>query len=79
MGVSGLLVGGAGWAAIELARRRINDALSHAGGNIRRIADVMVGEAESSMHHWLDLTMAAGEALVVLGVLTALLGSLPAS
>jgi hypothetical protein len=76
LGVSALLVGAGGWAAIELARRRINDALNHTTGDIRRIADAMVGEAESSMHHWLDLTLAAGGALVVLGVLAAMLGSL---
>jgi hypothetical protein len=76
LGVSALLVGATGWAAIELARRRINDALNYTTGDIRRIADVIVGEAESSMHHWLDLTLAAGGVLVVLGVLAAMLGSL---
>jgi hypothetical protein len=76
LGISALLVGAAGWAGIELARRRIDDALNHTTGDIRRIADVMVGEAESSLHHWLDLTLAAGGVLAVLGVLAALLGSL---
>jgi hypothetical protein len=36
----------------------------------------MVGEAESSLHHWLDLTLAAGGVLVALGILAAVLGSL---
>jgi hypothetical protein len=76
LGVSALLVGAAGWAAIELGRRRVNDALNHTTGDIRRIADVMVGAAESSMHQWLDLTLAAGGVLVALGVLAAVLGSL---
>ena len=76
LGVSALLVGAAGWAAIELGRHRINDALNHTTGDIRRIADVMVGEAESSLHQWLDVTLAAGGVLVALGVLAALLGSL---
>jgi hypothetical protein len=76
LGVSALLVGAAGWAAIETARLRINDALNDTTGDIRRIADIMVSEAESSLHRWLDLTLAAGGALVVLGVLLALLGSL---
>jgi hypothetical protein len=79
LGISALLVGAAGWAAIEVARRRINDALNQTTGDIRRIADVMVGEAESSLHQWLDVTLAAGGALVVLGVLAAVLGSLRAS
>jgi hypothetical protein len=76
LGVSALLVGAAGWAAIELGRHRINDALNHTTGDIRRIADVMVGEAESSLHQWLDVTLVAGGLLVALGVLAALLGSL---
>ena len=76
LGISALLVGAGGWAAIELGRRRINDALNHTTGDIRRIADVMVGEAESSLHQWLDLTLAAGGALIVLGVLAAMLGSM---
>jgi hypothetical protein len=76
LGVSALLVGAAGWAAIEVARRRINDALNYITGDTRRIAEVMVGEAESSLHHWLNLTLAAGGALVVFGVFVALLGSL---
>ncbi len=76
LGISALLVGAAGWAAIELGRRRLNDALNHTTGDIRRIADGMVGEAESSLHHWLDLTLAAGGVLVALGMLAAVLGSL---
>ena len=76
LGISALLVGAAGWVGIEVARRRINDTLTDTTGDIRRIADVMVGQARGSLHHWLDLTLAAGGALVVLGVLVALLGSL---
>jgi hypothetical protein len=76
LGVSALLAGADGWAAIEIVRRRINDALNDTNGDIRGIADVMVGEAKSSLHQWLDLTLAAGGALVVLGVLAAVLGSL---
>ena len=70
------LVGAAGWAGIEIGRRGINDALNDTTGDIRRIADVMVGEAESSLHQWLDLTLAAGGVLVALGILAAVLGSL---
>jgi hypothetical protein len=76
LGISALLVGAAGWAAIELARRRINDTLNNTTGDIRRISDAVVGQAVSSLHYWLDLTLAAGGVLVVLGVLTAMLGSL---
>jgi hypothetical protein len=79
LGVSALLAGAAGWAAIEIVRWRINDALNDTTGDIRRIADVMVGDAESSLHRWFDLTLAAGGALVVLGVLVAVLGSLRSS
>ena len=76
LGISALLVGAAGWAAIELARYPINDTLNNTTGGIRGIADVMVGQAESSLHDWLDLTLAAGGGLVVLGVLVAAFGSL---
>lgn len=76
LGVSALLVGAAGWAAIELARPRINDALNHTTGDIRRIADVMVGQGKTSLHHWLDLTLVGGGLLVVLGVLITVLGSM---
>jgi hypothetical protein len=76
LGISALLVGAAGWAAIELARYYINDTLNNTTGGIRGIADVMVGQAESSLHDWLDLTLLAGIGLVVLGVLAAGLGSL---
>jgi hypothetical protein len=79
LGISALLAGADGWAAIEIVRRRINDALNDTNGEIRRIADVMVGEAKSSLHQWLDVTLAAGAALVVLGVLVAVLGSLRSS
>ncbi len=79
LGVSALLAGADGWAAIEIVRRRINDALNDTNGDIRRMADVMVGEAKSSLHQWLDFTLAAGAALVVLGVLVAVLGSLRSS
>jgi hypothetical protein len=76
LGVSALLVGAGGWAAIEVARRYINDALNNTTGDIRQIADAMVGHAEGSMHQWLNLTLAAGGALVVCGAFVAMLGSL---
>ncbi len=76
LGVSALLVGGAGWAAIEAGGRYINDALNRTTGDIRRIADVLVGQAEGGLHLWLNLTLIAGIALVVLGVLVAVLGGL---
>jgi hypothetical protein len=76
LGVSALLVGAAGWVAIELARYPLNDALNNTTGGIRGIADVMVGQAQSSLHDWLDVTLAAGGGLVLLGVLVAGVGSL---
>lgn len=76
LGVSALLAGAAGWAGIEVLRRRINHVLNQTAGDVRRIADAMVAHAESGLHQWLNLTLAAGTALVVLGVLAAVLGSL---
>lgn len=74
LGVSALLVGAAGWAAIEVLRGRVTDALGVTSGDIRQIADVMLGEAIGSLHTWLSLTLAAGGALVLLGIVAAALG-----
>ena len=76
LGISALLVGAAGWAGIEAGGRYLNNALNRTTGDIRRIADVMVDYAEASLHHWLNLALVAGVALVVIGVLVAMLGSL---
>lgn len=76
LGVGALLVGAAGWAAIEVGGGRVNEALNRTTGDIRRIADAMVGHAEGSLHLWLNLTLLAGVALVALGVLIAVLGGL---
>jgi hypothetical protein len=76
LGVSALLVGAAGWAGLEVARRYVNDALNRTTGDIRQIADVMVNHAEDSLHHWLNLTLAAGGVLVVFGVVVSMLGGL---
>lgn len=78
LGVSALLVGAAGWAGLEIGRRYIDDARNRTTGNMRQIADVMVGQAQASAHQWLNLTLAAGGALVVLGILVAMLGGLRA-
>lgn len=76
LGISALLVGAAGWAGLEAGRRYLNEALNHTSGDIRQIADAMVGHAIDSLHQWLNLALAAGGALVVFGVIVALLGGL---
>ena len=76
LGVSALIVGAAGWAGLEMVRRYIDDALNQTTGDIRTVADVMVGTAEASLHHWLNVTLAAGGLLAVFGVLVAVLGGL---
>jgi hypothetical protein len=76
LGVSALLVGAAGWAGLEVARRYVNDALNRTTGDIRQIADVMVNHAEDGLHQWLNLTLAGGGVLVALGVIAAMLGGL---
>jgi hypothetical protein len=76
LGISALLVGAAGWIALELARHSLNGKLNNTTGGIRGIADAMVGQAEASLHDWLDVTLAAGGGLVLLGVLAAGLGGL---
>ena len=76
LGVSALLVGAAGWAGLEVGRHYIDDALNKTAGDIRQVADVMASTAEASLHHWLNLTLAAGGALVVFGVVVSMLGGL---
>ena len=76
LGVSALLVGAGGWPGIEVGGRYVNDALNRTTGDIRRIADVMVGRAEASLREWLNVTLVAGAALVVFGVLVAVLRGL---
>lgn len=76
LGVSALLVGAGGWAAIEIGRRYLDHALTYTAGNLRRIADVMIAHAVGGLHRWLDITLAAGGVLVLLGVVFALLGGL---
>lgn len=76
LGVSALLVGAAGWAGTEVGARYVNDALNRTTGDIRRIAEVIVGHAEAGLRQWLDLTLVAGAALVGLGVLVAIVGGL---
>lgn len=76
LGVSALLVGAVGWAGIEMMGRYTNQALNQTTGDISRIADVMIGQGESSLREWLNLTLATGAGLVIFGLLVALLGSL---
>ena len=79
LGVSGLLVGGAGWAAIEFAQRYLRDALNTTSGTTRRVADVMVATEQDSMHQWLNVTLVVGGGLVIVGVIVSLLGGLARS
>jgi hypothetical protein len=76
LGVSALLVGAAGWVGIEVGIRYVNDALNRTTGDIRQIVEVMMRSTEAGMREWLNLTLAAGAGLIVLGVLVAMLGGL---
>ncbi|ODR11648.1 hypothetical protein BHQ15_00130 [Mycolicibacillus koreensis] len=76
LGVSALLVGAAGWAGIEVGRRFTATALNATTGDVRRIADVLLDTAVAGLHQWLNLTLAAGGALVIIGVFTAILGGM---
>ncbi len=77
LGVSALLVGALGWAGTEIGRPYLNDGLDGASTtDLRDIGEVMVGHAEASLHHWLDVTLVAGAVLVGLGVIVAILGGL---
>jgi hypothetical protein len=76
LGISALIVGAAGWAAIEFAQRQVRDALNQTSGNLRTVADVMVATVEDSMHQWLNVTLIVGGGLVIVGVIVGLLSSL---
>ena len=76
LGVSALIVGAGGWAAIEMGRQRVDDGLNATTAGVRNIAEAMVEHAIGSLHLWLNLTLAAGGVLVVLGVLVSMLGGL---
>jgi hypothetical protein len=76
LGVAALLVGAVNYAGIEVVRHRIDDALNQADADTGRIAAALLNSAEASLHHWLNLTVAVGGALVVFGVLVAILGGL---
>ena len=69
-------MGAAGWAAIEVGRRYLARALDATAADVRNVAGAMVEHAIGSAHMWLNLTLAAGGALVVLGVLVTTLGGL---
>ena len=79
LGVSALLVGATGWAAIELGQRHLRDALNNTSGTTRRVADVMVATAQDSMHQWLNITLVIGGGLVIVGVIVSLLSGLARS
>ena len=76
LGVSALLVGGLGWAAIEYAQSYVNSALDDTSGNLHRIADAMVATAQDSMHQWLNVTLIVGAGMVIVGVIVTLLAGL---
>ncbi|OBI82390.1 hypothetical protein [Mycobacterium sp. E740] len=76
LGISALIVGAAGWAGLEVARRGVDDALNRLAGDIRQVAEVMVNHGEDSLHHWFNMCLAAGGVLVVFGVLVSMLGGL---
>jgi len=76
LGVSTLIVGASGWAAIELAQPYVLNALNGTSGNVRRVADVMVATVRSSMHQWLNVTLIVGGGMVIVGVIVGLLSGL---
>ena len=76
LGVSALRVGAAGWAGLEVGRRYVDTALGDTSGDIRQIADSLLSQAVSSMHQWLNVTLAVGGGLVVVGVILTLLGGI---
>ena len=76
LGVSALLVGAAGWAAIEVGGRFVEAGLNPTPRSLRSGAAGRAHHPEASLHQWLNYTLIAGGALVLLGVVAAVLGGL---
>ncbi|HEX3547848.1 MAG TPA: hypothetical protein VHU62_14915 [Mycobacterium sp.] len=76
LGVSALLVGAAGWAGLEVARRHMNAVLNRVNGNVRDVAEALINHGVGGLHLWLNLTLAAGGVLVVAGAVLSMLGGL---
>jgi len=76
LGVSALLVGGAGSAGLEIGRRYVDRALSNTPDDIREIANAMFSQAVSSMHSWLNVTLLAGVGAVLVGLVFSVIGGM---
>jgi hypothetical protein len=76
LGVSGLLVGAAGWAGLEIGQQHLHGPLTRVTGDLRVVTDQLLNQAVGNAHHWLSLTMAAGGLLIAVGVVSAVLGGL---
>jgi hypothetical protein len=72
LGVSALLIGGAGWAVTAVVAGRIGDALNRTSADMHAMAGVIIADAEANLHRWLVLTLAVGGGLVVIGVIVAI-------
>ena len=48
LGLSGLLVGGAGWAALEIGRGKVENALNQSAPDVRQAADAVVATVTAS-------------------------------
>ena len=75
LGVSALLAGGGGWAALAIGRGRVDTALKKTNGDVHTIANALVLQAEDSLQQWLTYTLVAGGVLVAAGVLLTVLGA----
>jgi hypothetical protein len=73
VGISALLIGAAGRAAIGIVGGRLNATLNNTSADMHAMAAAIIAQAEASLHHWLDLTFAVGGGLFVLGVVVAVL------
>lgn len=76
LGVSGLLVGAAGWAGAEVGRGRVDEVFDQLTTDARAAAQALFGTVLDSLHSWLTISLAVGGGLVVVGVIATLLGGL---
>lgn len=73
LGVSGLVVGAAGWVGVEYGQRHLARTLEGTSGSVRTVIDGLVAAAQNSLHQWLNITIVVGGGLVIVGVIVSLL------
>lgn len=76
LGISTLLVGATGWAALEVGLSHAKRPLARLTEEAREVADAVLHQAVGNAHQWLSVTMIAGVLVIIAGIAAGALGSL---